>query len=70
MEREPVESSALARVGYDRDVLEVEFVNGSVYQYVGVPVWFYEALMTAQSRGRFFNEHIRNRYQYIRLPSR
>ena len=53
MEREPVESSALASVGYDRDVLEVEFVNGSVYQYVGVPVWVYEALMMAQSYGRF-----------------
>lgn len=70
MEREPVNSSALASVGYDRGVLEAEFVNGSVYQYVGVPVRVYEALMMAQSYGRFFNEHIRDRYQYVRLSSR
>ena len=69
MERESVDSSALASVGYDRDVLEVEFGNGSVYQYVGVPIRVYEALMMAQSHGRFFNEHIRDRYQYIPVPS-
>ena len=70
MERKPVDSSALASVGYDRSVLEVEFVNGSVYQYVGVPLQVYEALMMAQSHGQFFNEHIRDRYHYVRLSSR
>jgi len=37
--RQPVESSAIAKVGYSkrRHILEIEFVNGTVYRYLDVP---------------------------------
>ena len=62
MNREPVQSSNLASVGYDisTSVLEVEFLNGSVYQYYGVPAQVHEGLMNAGSKGSYFYQNIRN----------
>jgi len=39
MKRQPVESSNLASVGYDaaRQILEIEFNHGGIYQYYDVP---------------------------------
>ena len=61
MERSLVNSSAVRSVGYDRTqkILEVEFQNGSVYQYLGVPEATYADLMTASSQGRFVDEHVK-----------
>ncbi len=38
--RQPVESSAIAKIGYSkrRHILEIEFVNGAVYRYLNVPI--------------------------------
>jgi hypothetical protein len=62
MERQSVSSSNLASVGYDtqRHVLEVEFLNGSIYQYSGVPESEYRGLMSASSHGSYFNANIKN----------
>ena len=69
MQREPVESSTLASVGYDETqyLLELEFRSGELYQYVGPPDYIYRELMTAESKGRFFNQNIRDRFPYVRL---
>jgi hypothetical protein len=66
MHRLPVESSSIAGVGYDADtvMLEVEFVTGRVYRYVGVPAYIHDAFLTAPSKGQFFNALIRDRYIY------
>lgn len=69
MERLPVQSSDLASVGYDAETLtlEVEFNSGSIYQYSGVPLDIYEGLMSAGSKGRFFNQFIKKGgYPYAR----
>lgn len=62
-------SRSLAAVGYDRisRTLEVEFVNGSVYQYFNVPAAVFAELLSAESAGRLFNSHIRGRYRYARV---
>jgi hypothetical protein len=62
MDREPVQSSNLASVGYDisTSVLEIEFLNGGVYQYYGVPAQVHEGLMNAGSKGIYFNQNIKN----------
>lgn len=62
--RQPVSSSNLKAVGYDPSthVLEVEFHNGSVYQYAGVPDSIHAGLMTATSLGSYVHAHIRDRY--------
>ena len=69
MERASVTSSSIASVGYDanRSVLEVQFRNGSVYQYDQVTLSDYRALMAAKSKGAHFNLHVRDRYRYRRL---
>ncbi len=67
--RTEVTSSAINSVGYDSDeeMLEVEFSNGRVYRYFDVPEYVYDDLMDADSKGQYFNEHVRNAgYRYER----
>lgn len=69
MHRQPIESSVIASVGYDRKrrVLEVELVSGAIYQYLGVPPKDYLALLAADSSGRFYNQRIKPTYDYRQL---
>jgi hypothetical protein len=61
MERLPVQSSNLVSVGYDPETLtlEIEFHNGGIYQYIGVPPEIYEGLISAGSKGTFFHQFIK-----------
>jgi hypothetical protein len=66
----PVSSSALRAVGYDdsQEILEIQFHNGAVYRYYGVPVAVHRGLMEADSHGRYFQQHIRGAgYRYERI---
>jgi lysyl-tRNA synthetase class 2 len=57
-------SSALTQVNYNartRD-LDIRFVTGRRYRYADVPAEVYESLMQAESKGAFFNTHIRDNY--------
>jgi hypothetical protein len=62
--RTPVKSSVLASVLYlpEQGVLEVEFRSGLVYQYLNVPPQKHEELLAAESKGKYFNFHIRNHF--------
>ena len=64
MIRTPVASSNLVSVGYDPNskTLEIEFKQGRVYQYFGVPAYIFRSLMQAPSKGEYFNAHLRDRY--------
>lgn len=69
MERTPVSSSHIVAIGYDPDsgVLEVEFTNGAVYTYTGVPLVEYEGIMSADSKGQYLHANIKGRYPYAKL---
>jgi KTSC domain len=69
MKRTPVISRALVSVGYDtrRRTLEVELINGAIYQYFPVPVWEHERLLGAESKGIYYNLIIKERYQDYKL---
>ena len=69
MERIPVQSSNLAAIGYDSatETLEVEFLNGSVYEYRNVSQSVYDGLMSASSHGSYFNHEIRMSYPYEKI---
>lgn len=69
MERQRVTSSNIASIGYDpaSSVLEVEFVNGSIYQYRSVPQYIHDALMTASSHGSYLNREIKGKYSYLQI---
>ena len=43
-------------------ILEVEFTNGRVYQYLGVPEFLYQGFLLASSKGDYFNTRIDERF--------
>jgi hypothetical protein len=47
--------------------LDVEFVNGRVYRYAGVPEELAREMRSAFAKGVFFNRAIRPRYRGERL---
>jgi hypothetical protein len=61
-----VESSMIHAVGYDpeEEQLEVVFNSGKVYCYQGVSEATYEALLEADSKGRYMRGCIIDRYHY------
>lgn len=70
MRRITVSSSNLASVGYDVTscILEVEFNNGSIYQYFDVPSHEHEGLMNADSHGKYFDANIKKGgYRFARM---
>lgn len=62
MNRELVKSSNIRSVGYDprAKLLEMEFHGGGLYQYFQVPLETHAALMDSESKGRFFNDNIKD----------
>lgn len=69
MIRNPIPSSTIASIGYDSDseTLEIEFTNGSIYQYFNVPTGLNDQLMAAPSKGQFLHVYIKNGYPYSRV---
>jgi len=65
MEMIRVNSSAIHSVGYDPETqrMRIEFQQGHGYDFCGVPVHVYEGLMNASSKGSYYNDYIRDRYQ-------
>ena len=70
--RQPIESTAIAKIGYSkrRHILEIEFVNGAIYRYLDVSPSVYRDLMSAESKARFYDSTIRGRYRSIPIRSR
>jgi hypothetical protein len=70
--RKPVQSSAIAKVGYSkrRHLLEIEFVNGAVYRYFDIPVSVYRDLLSAESKARFYDSNIRKHYGSVLVRPR
>jgi hypothetical protein len=69
MLRQVVDSTSLRSIGYDKTshTLEVEFSGGGIYRYAGVPdsVWF--ELRHAPSKGRFFQDRVRDHFAAERI---
>lgn len=69
MQRVSVTSSNVSEIGYDEDrrILEVLFLNGSLYQYFDVPPQVHNELMSAGSIGQYLNSNIKGTYRYARV---
>lgn len=69
MNREPVTSSNIASIGYDADsqTLEIEFLNGGVYQYFDVPQHVHQELMNASSQGQYLAQNIKGAYRFSKV---
>ena len=70
--RDAVQSTALASVGYSRQLraLEIEFRNGAIYRYLNVAPAIYHDLMIAPSKARFYDEKIRRKYRSLHVKRR
>ena len=62
-----VGSSNIERIGYKYGKLFVEFKSGASYVYANVDKNMYDALVSAESVGKFFNKTVRTAYQYQKL---
>lgn len=69
MNRISVSSSNISSIGYDlaTQVLEVEFHDGSIYQYDGVPESVHDGFMDASSHGQYLSQNIKGRYPYRKI---
>ncbi|MDE1876765.1 MAG: KTSC domain-containing protein [Thaumarchaeota archaeon] len=69
MERERVVSSNVHSIGYDPEqkILEIEFNDRSTYHYFDVPELEHSKLMTAASKGKYLNSHIKGKYRYRQI---
>jgi hypothetical protein len=69
IQRQSVQSSGLAAVGYSkrRHLLEIEFTNGAIYRYVEVPPSVHRDLMSAESKARFYDENVRGKYRSVHV---
>jgi KTSC domain len=71
---EPIEmlpacSSMAAQVGYDydREILQIEFNSGAVYQYSAVEPEVWEDLQSTDSIGSFYNQEIKGYYPSVKI---
>lgn len=69
MERAFVTSTTISSIGYDPEdrILEVEFLTGSVYQYLGVPQEQHDGIMNSDSKGKYLHHNIKNSYTCVKL---
>ena len=58
----PVVSSMISSIGFDANSkrLCLQFPNGKCYEYSGVDSETFLRVVTAESTGKAFNEHIKN----------
>ncbi|MHC1719227.1 MAG: KTSC domain-containing protein [Clostridiaceae bacterium] len=69
MEMQYVESSNLAAVGYDPNsaILQIEFKDGSAYEYYDVPQFEFDELMSSDSKGKYAHVNIYKRYSQQKI---
>ena len=63
------DSSNVVRISYDvsTSTLEVEFHNGSVYQYYDIPEHLWDAFKQADSKGQFLHQNVKGQYRYSKV---
>jgi hypothetical protein len=65
----PLNSTLLAAMSFQAEaaLLYLEFRDGALYCYRNVPHEIYEGLLTASSKGVYFNRQIRGCFEYVLL---
>jgi hypothetical protein len=60
-----VNSTAISAVGYDSNTnrMKITFKQGRTYDFCRVPPEIHKGLMAAASKGRYFDNFIKDRYQ-------
>lgn len=66
-----VQSTNVGKIGYNPDakVMTVEYKNGFVYSYDGVPQEIYNAAKESESIGSYISRNVKGRYETVRRGS-
>jgi hypothetical protein len=61
-----VDSTTVDSTGYDavNKILRIKFTSGAVYDYYRVPDRVAEMFFNASSKGSFFNEYIKDVFEF------
>jgi hypothetical protein len=64
MEMIPIRSTAIRAVGYEPTTqrMKIAFVEGHTYDFCRVPEHIFTGLLRSGSKGRYYNDHIKDRY--------
>jgi hypothetical protein len=67
-----VRSSVMTEVAYDETTreLDITFTSGRTYRYFKVPPDIYNDLLDAGSKGAFFNDYIRDAFDFNEVNRR
>ncbi len=66
---ETIATSTVVDYKYENIRLQVNFSNGSVYEYISVPKATYVKMVNADSPGRFAKRHIFNAFPYRKVSN-
>lgn len=69
MNTEKVTSSNIDSIWYSSEdsILEIEFLDGSVYHYFDVPSSEHDWIMSADSHGSYLHQNIKEKYKYEKI---
>ncbi len=59
-----VSSSAISAIGYDSSTstMRIVFIESGPYDYHSVPEHIFTAFLQSNSKGAYYNDHIRDHY--------
>ena len=62
-------STVVAHYVYDprTSSLIITFTSGKVYNYKNVPEQIYQAMKASFAKGIFFNQHIKDKYEFEKI---
>ena len=62
-------SSVIIAFSYNEEklILKITFVSGFIYHYKNVPKNIYNAMRAATSKGTYFNNYIKDRYDFEKI---
>ena len=65
----PVISNIISAIGYDEHSLSlvIVFNDGCAYEYDSVPAIIVNQLLASPSKGRFYNQFIKGRFNQLRI---
>ena len=64
MLRYPVSSTDIRSIGYENNVLEIEFLSGGIYRYPNVPKHHFDYMRNNPHPGTYFHRMIKPYYPY------
>ena len=69
MDRKRINASNIRSAGYDpaKQLLEIEFSSGSIYEYSGVSPEVYRRFVNAPSPGSFYQDQIEENFPGRRI---